>query len=290
MTAVFDRTAEGYYTQFGGLSPQQEECKRFAVEHLDQILHIRQRERFLHDLKVCLCGYCEADEEEPLEASAFSQFQFYKPYIELLVPFRDKFDYLMKCVAHGVCRVFEGFEERFMLTMLRVLTFRDVAPPEHPEYVLDLRQTATPRIFSEIPRSLAESQRAISDYINKRNDYVDSVRAELKALEVEQRQFEEKSRPSQMGWTPPERTLVGQPADPPAVETLKSKIELAREEERLERLRAERAEARRIEELAEQEVHSERNVVTQTPMLHMLLAVQAKDVALRQGEDAYDEL
>jgi hypothetical protein len=195
MSSIFDRVAHGYFTPFGGLTTEAAQCRTFTLEKLPALLHVRQREKFVKEVQVCCCGYGSADEDEPMLDSHFSQFQFFRPWIEEIIFFHDKFDYLVKCVAHGVCKIEEGFAERYVTALLDVLTFRDTTIPHAPEHVLDLRQPTTPRICAEVKRSFEERMRDVARFINKHgDDYTgaQALRLELEALERDQTEAETK--------------------------------------------------------------------------------------------------
>jgi hypothetical protein len=245
MSKVFDDIVNGgYFVGFGGLTPEQESCKQLTRDNLDALLHVRQREKFVKEVRVCCCGYGESDEDEPLEDNNFSQFQFYLPYTNDLIFFHDKFDFLIKCVAHGVCKIESGFEERFASTLLQVLTFRDTTIPQSPEFVLDLRTQMTPRTVGEVPRTFEENQLLIDSYVHKRNGYAEKLRMELEQLEAEQYEAERQrgEHKSVMGWSNP-NTPRGDGAiavapqqgaavadEDASIARIKSAIELAREE------------------------------------------------------------
>ena len=116
---------------FGTLSPIQRRCKEFTEHVLQEILAIRQRERYLNDIKACITGYPPEDEAEPFVPENFSQYQFFLPF-EDIIDYTHRFDFLMCCLAAGVCKVHKGFEERFQRAMLQVLTFRSTTNPSTP--------------------------------------------------------------------------------------------------------------------------------------------------------------
>ena len=139
MSQLFDDISRGYYQPFSSFTLEQERCRTFTRTKLQPLLAMRQRDKYINEVRVCVAGLGTADEEQPLEEESFSQFQFFRPYVEDLVYFEDKFDFLVKCVASGVCRIPTGFEDRYIHALLQVLTFRELLPPAHPEQVLDLR-------------------------------------------------------------------------------------------------------------------------------------------------------
>lgn len=116
---------------FGTLSPIQRRCKEFTESTLEEVLAIRQRERYLNNIKACITGYPPADEEEPFVPENFSQYQFFLPF-EDIIDYTDRFDFLMCCLAAGVCKVHKGFEERYQQSLLKVLTFRATTSPATP--------------------------------------------------------------------------------------------------------------------------------------------------------------
>jgi hypothetical protein len=121
MAELFDRlVADGYGRPFA-LSAAQRDCRDLTRSVLNDVLFSRQREKHVRDVKVCVGGFAEYDADEPLDESCFSQLQFFTPYTHDLVFFVDRYDFLVKCVAHGVCKVAEGFERRYAATLAAVL-------------------------------------------------------------------------------------------------------------------------------------------------------------------------
>lgn len=204
MAAIFESILQGGYTvSFGGLTDSQQHCREFTQTHLSTLLHTRQREKFVREVRVCLCGYGPADEDEPMESNHFSQFQFYLPFTNDVIYFHDKFDFLVLGVANGICKVEEGFEDRYLQALLECMTFRATTVPSFPEHVLDLHTTATPRIVGEVKRSYEESMLLLDSYVKQRHPFADHLRAELAQLEAEQYQVEKKrgEHRSVMGWS-----------------------------------------------------------------------------------------
>jgi hypothetical protein len=300
MAQVFDDIVNGgYFVGFGGLTPEQEACKQFTAEHLPALLHIRQREKYVKEIRVCCCGYGVSDEDEPLEDNNFSQFQFYLPYTNDLIFFHDKFDFLIKCVAHGVCKIESGFEERYSEAILQVLTFRDTTVPESPLYVLDLRQELTPRTIGEVTRTYEENQVLIESYVQKRNTYADTLRRELEQLEAEQFEVEKLrgEHKSVMGWSNPSTPRADgsaavpvAAADDASITRIKSAIELAREE-------AKQSDDRETEARQQREAEDQQLIASYVqnggdsapapppsgmPMLNMLLHIQQEQIRQEQ--------
>lgn len=291
MSEIFDRIVSGgYFVGFGGLTPEQEHCKEFTRQNLDALLHVRQREKFVKEIRVCCCGYGPADEEEPMEDNNFSQFQFYLPFTNDIIFFEDKFDFLVKCVANGVCKVEVGFEERYLQAVLDTLTFRDTTVPEVAQ-VLDLRSLATPRIVAEIPRTYEENVLLVESYVQKRNTYADKIRAELEMLEREQ--FNDEKRrglhPSVMGWSNPSTPRQEGPGssaaadkldDDATIAKLKTQISLAREEAALSD-----AQKKDIEDQALVEAYVKNggkldDASSATPVMNLLLRLQEEQVRI----------
>lgn len=203
MAAVFQAIVDsGRYQPFGGFNQEQVDCRTFTEEHLSLLLEQRQREKFLHEVVVCVGGLAEEDEDEPLEDHCFSQYQFYKPYTEDLISFEDKFDFLILCVSKSVCKVQHGFEERYRCALLQALTFREVTLPPAPVQVLDLIHQNTPRTVGEVRRSEEERSKAVERYVRKEHTFGDELRAELTQLESEQYEVEKGrgEHKSLMGW------------------------------------------------------------------------------------------
>ncbi|CUG93086.1 Hypothetical protein, putative [Bodo saltans] len=314
MAHIFDEIVNGgYFVGFGGLTPEQEACKQFTADNLPALLHIRQREKYVKEIRVCCCGYGEADEDEPLEDNNFSQFQFYLPYTNDLIFFHDKFDFLIKCVAHGVCKVETGFEERYSEAILQVLTFRDTTVPESPLYVLDLRQELTPRTIGEVPRTYEQNQELIESYVQKRNTYADTLRHELEQLEAEQYEAEKLrgEHKSVMGWSNPNTprgdgagvhqaaapSSTSDAQDDASITRIKSAIELAREEAKQADDRQEEARRQREEKdqaLIASYVQNGGDSAPSPPpagmpMVNMLLHIQQEQIRQEQLSKIQEE-
>jgi hypothetical protein len=205
MAELFESITEGgYYQPFGGLTPEQEQCRDFTRKHLDDLLCARQREKYVKEVKVCACGFGPSDEDEPMDVSNFSQLQFFEPYTNDLVFFVDKFDFVALCIAHGVCKIHEGFEDRFKAAVLASMTFKHLFTPVAPEHVLDLRQPTTPRTVGEtLPESPPRYREDREEsYRTRRRSFANAVRSELAELEAEQFAAEKArgEHPSVMGW------------------------------------------------------------------------------------------
>jgi hypothetical protein len=208
MAELFERiTQGGYYQPFGGLTGEQEQCRDFTMKHLDNLLVARQREKYVKEVIVCACGFCPADEDEPMDLSNFSQVQFFEPYTDELVFFVDKFDFVVLCIAHGVCKVHTGFEDRYVAAVLSAMTFKHLFVPAKPEAVLDLRQPTTPRTIGETyslsPQKDQDDRE--ESFRTRRRSFSNLVRAELAALEQEQYEVERGrgEHPTLMGWDKP---------------------------------------------------------------------------------------
>eukprot|EP00758_Cryptobia_borreli_P008550 Tbor_TRINITY_DN5399_c1_g1::TRINITY_DN5399_c1_g1_i1::g.4393::m.4393 len=125
---------DGYFTPFGSLTPAQEKCKNLLNENLRDLLEIRLRERYINEITSCITAN-PVEENEPLFPENFSQYQFYEMFLNI-IDFVDKFDFLISCLAGGVCKVYKGFEERFHWVILNVLTFSTTIIPKRPPQVL----------------------------------------------------------------------------------------------------------------------------------------------------------
>lgn len=215
MAELFESIAAGgYFQPFGGLTAEQQQCKDFTQKHLDDLLCARQREKFLKEVKVCACGFGPADEDEPMDLNNFSQLQFFEPYTNDLVFFVDKFDFIVLCVAHGVCKIHPGFEDRYMAAILKAMTFKHLFPPAVPEYVLDLRQPVTPRTYGELlPHAQpGEREDREASYITRRRSFANQVRSELAQLESEQELVErERAERTQSQQEPPATAVSEEP-------------------------------------------------------------------------------
>jgi hypothetical protein len=308
MSSVFDAiVAGGYFVGFGGLTPEQEACKQFTKDNLDVILHVRQREKFVKEIRVCCCGYNASDEDEPMEDNNFSQFQFYTPFTHTLVSFEDKFDFLIKCVANGVCKVETGFEERYTQTILEVLTFRDTTVPASPHHVLDLVTLATPRTVGEISRTHEETMLLVDRFVKKRDTTAEALRHELLMLEEEQFQIEKQrgEHRSLMGWSEPnspevlDRRQHQQGMTDASVERIRAEIEIAQEEVKLSSSPTGAAEsptddrAAAIPAVAPQdEGHGGDDAqppAESLPLLNMLLRLQNEQVRLQQQDQVQEQ-
>lgn len=203
MAELFEKIiAEGYYQPFGGLTEEQEQCRAFTQQHLEELLCARQREKYVKEVKVCACGYGPSDEDEPMDLSNFSQVQFFDPFTNDLVFFVDKFDFIVLCVAHGVCKIHPGFEERYMRTLITAMTFKHIFVPAAPEQVLDLRQPTTPRTVAETPLTAEERDDQFNSFVTRRRSFSKQVKSELAALEAEQYEAEAArgEHPTVFGW------------------------------------------------------------------------------------------
>ena len=86
-------------------TPRQEECVFLLEKHVDEIFRNRSRDLYLKTLVTCVTGYSDEDEEEPITEAAFSQSSFYETYVQALVYYPDKFDFLVHCILNCVCLV-----------------------------------------------------------------------------------------------------------------------------------------------------------------------------------------
>lgn len=116
------------------LTPAQLACRNFVEQNHQIILFSKLRERYLRDITICCGGFQGSDQDEPLTISHFSQQQFFTAFDELIY-FVDKFDFLIQCLANGICNVAEGFESRFREVTLRVMICANQV-----ELVLDSRE------------------------------------------------------------------------------------------------------------------------------------------------------
>lgn len=200
MAAVFNRIIEeGYWVAFGSLSAAQQQCKADTADAIDDLFAVRQRERFVHEVKTCVAGYPPADENEPLVPESFSQFQFYIPLERELVSFVDRFDYLICCIANGICKIQPGFEERYARALLNIMTFRTALVPAAPLRVLDESLVADLRRADVVDAGLSKSSPAeqegkINTYLAKADPFSRAVRDELAQLEAEEAAAEHRRR------------------------------------------------------------------------------------------------
>lgn len=196
MAHIFNRIISGgYWVTFGTMSPQQQECKTYTASMLEELLAVRQREKYVSEVKACICGYPPADEAEPMVPENFSQYQFYLPIEREIVAFVDRFDYLVCCVANGICKIHKGFEERYERALLTVMTFRTAMVPSSPQQVLDPQLMVAPGpVYSEQNRSPAKQAEEVESYLSKQDPYSRAVKEELLQLEAEEAAAEHRRR------------------------------------------------------------------------------------------------
>lgn len=207
MAELFDAIIkEGYFMPFGNMSPAQKECQEFTKKNIKDLTSARQREKYLKELRVCVCGYEPNDESEEMEQNNFSQYQFFKPYMDLVFHV-DKFDFIILCVSCATCRVQAGFEHRYMCALMSALTFKQFTVPEQPEQVLDLRQPVTPRTIGE--QGEIDPDRIVS-FRERRRSFSNNLKEELQRLEAEQLEVERArgEHPSVMGWEETDRVAA----------------------------------------------------------------------------------
>eukprot|EP00668_Euglena_longa_P031392 GGOE01040586.1.p1 GENE.GGOE01040586.1~~GGOE01040586.1.p1 ORF type:complete len:172 (-),score=57.25 GGOE01040586.1:198-713(-) len=101
------------YVSFSNLTEDQEECAEIAAKHIPEMKKNKFRDRHLKMLKLMLTGYLQEDIEEHMKEDHFSQSRFLDIYTHT-VSLADKFDFLMECVAHKVCRVAPQYAEDFV--------------------------------------------------------------------------------------------------------------------------------------------------------------------------------
>eukprot|EP01062_Namystynia_karyoxenos_P074782 TRINITY_DN71797_c0_g1_i1.p1 TRINITY_DN71797_c0_g1~~TRINITY_DN71797_c0_g1_i1.p1 ORF type:complete len:192 (+),score=56.70 TRINITY_DN71797_c0_g1_i1:66-641(+) len=174
MTAIFDDIASRHYQPFSldALTEDQEACYEFTREVAARVVATRGRDKYNCELICCVGGLGPGDETEALDRFDFSAEAFWRVYAEELVSMEEKFDFLLHCIESNVCVVAEGFCERYMALLSRVLE------PETP-------QPADARSGSIIPEAGEGAQPS------------DPARwkEELRELEAEQHAAEESRRP-----------------------------------------------------------------------------------------------
>eukprot|EP00998_Keelungia_sp_KM082_P006915 NODE_3137_length_936_cov_61.325093_g3116_i0.p1 GENE.NODE_3137_length_936_cov_61.325093_g3116_i0~~NODE_3137_length_936_cov_61.325093_g3116_i0.p1 ORF type:complete len:254 (-),score=44.97 NODE_3137_length_936_cov_61.325093_g3116_i0:173-871(-) len=199
----------------------QEYCREILAKNLDVLLEKKGRERHLHGLITCVTGYEPADEEELINESAFSQYQFFEPFAHRIVSYEDKFDFLLLCVHHWVCMVREKSVDRFLRIIQEILQ-----PAESPlKQVLDLAHQATPRLHKEKDHTEDELKEQLANFTDKDKKNWPDYKRELAQLEAEQAEADqqEKERKSLMKW---ERGCTDAPdvQEPAATEQLASEV------------------------------------------------------------------
>jgi hypothetical protein len=93
------------FTSFSRVTPEQKECVELTNAHAERVFANKARDLYLKALVVCITGYDDYDEDEPITEDSFSQHRFYSTYVHDLVYFPDRFDFLLQCVMHQVCIV-----------------------------------------------------------------------------------------------------------------------------------------------------------------------------------------
>lgn len=142
MSELFEKTVEaGFSRVLATKSEGQLACRKMIQQNLGQLLFVRLRERFLKEVVICIGAFVGSDEDECLTLTSFSQQQMFTAY-DSLVYQCDKIDFLFRALAHGICVVAIGFEERLMVTVLEAVTNQS-APPE--------RVLAKPQILDKVP-------------------------------------------------------------------------------------------------------------------------------------------
>merc|ERR1711916_142780 len=106
------------FTTFSRLSDEERECVGLVSKHADQIFACKFRDLHLKTLVVCVTGYSDHDEDEPVTESCFSQHRFYATYVHDLVFFPDRFDFLIHCIMNQVCVVRRPNKLRELLSTL----------------------------------------------------------------------------------------------------------------------------------------------------------------------------
>ena len=200
MADTFKVLASGYVKPFNQqkLTNEQRHARQVLQTHLDDIMQVNSRGMYLHELTVCVAGFAEEDENEEIDVTHFSEYNYFKVFSQDLVSYSDKFDFLLLCVRHWICQVHAAFVERFLRLIDGVLTpFNDENPIQT---VLDLVVLTTPRVAAEA--DMETRDKWLYDFVHKENWPL--YQQELARLEAEQEVFEREQRQaaykSLFGW------------------------------------------------------------------------------------------
>jgi hypothetical protein len=106
------------FTCFSRITPEQRACVVELNACCDEIFACKARDLHLKTLVNCITGYDDFDEDEPVSEGHFSQHRFYKTFVNELIYFPDRFDFLIHCILHQVCLVRHTAKFRELLRAL----------------------------------------------------------------------------------------------------------------------------------------------------------------------------
>lgn len=154
------------FTSFSRLTPEQEACVDLLKASAAEIFRNRSRDLYLKTLIVCVTGFSDEDEEEPITEASFSQYAFYQTYVHTLVYYPDKFDYVMHCIMNCVCLVRRVQKFRQLIDSL----LQKEAKRTVPDAVLDYD-----RLLEEDDEKRVESFTMRKDWVPQVPAYPDLV-------------------------------------------------------------------------------------------------------------------
>eukprot|EP00672_Neobodo_designis_P022691 CAMPEP_0174831568 /NCGR_PEP_ID=MMETSP1114-20130205/3169_1 /TAXON_ID=312471 /ORGANISM="Neobodo designis, Strain CCAP 1951/1" /LENGTH=199 /DNA_ID=CAMNT_0016065395 /DNA_START=32 /DNA_END=631 /DNA_ORIENTATION=- len=136
------------FTTFSRLTDEQRECVTIATQNADRIFACKARDLHLKSLVVCVTGYSDCDEDEPVTENCFSQHRFYATYVHELIFFPDRFDFLIHCIINQVCVVQRPSKFKELLATLLHREAERVVPDEVLNYDRLLEEDEEKRIES----------------------------------------------------------------------------------------------------------------------------------------------
>ena len=148
---------------FSRFTPEQQKCVDFVRGHRDEIFATKGRDRYLNEVVLSITGTTEDDDEAICEAT-FSQYRFYRTYVNDLLFFPERFDFLMRCVEECVAVVAQP--NKFLGIMDRLLTADKVEPV--PDAIMNYE-----RLLEEDEERRIESFTLRKDWACKVPHYMD---------------------------------------------------------------------------------------------------------------------
>lgn len=136
------------FTSFSRLTDEQRECVQLTAAKADAIFTMKARDLHLKTLVVCITGYDDHDEEEPITEGHFSQHRFYTTFVNDLIYFPDRFDFLIHCIINQVCVVNRPAKFKDMIASLLHKEADRTVPLEVLDYDQLLRDDDERRIQS----------------------------------------------------------------------------------------------------------------------------------------------
>eukprot|EP00668_Euglena_longa_P033625 GGOE01043224.1.p1 GENE.GGOE01043224.1~~GGOE01043224.1.p1 ORF type:complete len:683 (+),score=137.42 GGOE01043224.1:77-2125(+) len=190
MADVFRTLCAGPVRSFGisNLSAAQKQARHLLTEHLNELLSVKNRSVYLHQLILIVCGYGKEDEDAEMTSSTFSEYIFFKVFTEDLVQFEDKFDFLLLCLSQWVCSIRHEFVNSFLHLVSDMLEpFRDENPLQH---VLEVVEATQPQHLEDAEAPVRD--KCVYNFVNRVNWPL--YRQELARLEAEQEVCERRKR------------------------------------------------------------------------------------------------